>query len=189
MSIVQATGQGMAIRRSSKFRESQSGGGGSYSLVDSVTGTTNGSTTQGGSSASRGLAGRFTASKSYTVTKVVIPLFKTGSPSWNLSVSIYSHDSGNDRPLSIVGTGSSTISTTTLTGSITDYEFLVNASITSGDTFWVFMLGDGYQDASNVVNWDRYSVSLTNAYWVWTGATWSAGSNTRRMKLATYETV
>lgn len=119
------------------MRTIAAGGGGSCTTVkDQVTGTTAATTTDG----YQWIFSRFTAASSYTTCKVRMRLMKTGTPSGNMTMKVYSHNAGANSPNAILGTSQNFVSAdvpaSPTPGDVTK-DFLTPFSIASGTIYWV----------------------------------------------------
>ena len=115
----------------------------------------------------------FTATDDYYITRVSVPLKKSGSPSMNVKCRIYS-ESGN-KPDSLLGVSTTTLDVSTLTTSYvyTDFDF-VGVSISSGVTYCIALVPDA-QDSGNYPLWqvDNSEVGEYRGYSD-TGLVWTA---------------
>jgi hypothetical protein len=97
-------------------------------------------------------ASDFVAGSSYSLDKISLKLSKSGSPTANLTVHIYSESSS--KPNASLGE-SGAIASSTLTTSAADYEFTFASaiSITSGTHYWVVLMLNGNAHGTNYVKW------------------------------------
>lgn len=162
------------------------GGPPSSTLKDSNTAASNGSTTFSNGANLKYIGSGFVAGATYTLTSVDMYMAKTGSPSFNISCEIWSNNSGD--PGSIVGSGSTnTIAASSITGSEAVYTWTgLNASITSGTTYFIVLICDTVGDGSNNIQLHRNAVSANQIDTSPNGSTWTNASGTRRSKFATY---
>jgi len=128
-------------------------------------------------------SGKFTASSSYTVTKVDVNLNKTGTPTFNVRVHIYTVSGGV--PNTDISTPSAWVSAnqtwiTSFTG--------ISASLTSGQTYCIVLESDVvHGDGSNYGLW-RYTFDGGNGTWYQSssGSGWSNQSGNTRGEFAVY---
>lgn len=95
-------------------------------------------------------ATKFTAGAAYTVTKVTAPLYKTGTPTFNLTCAIF--DTSLNLPNAQVGTASDAISVAGFpTSEGADATFVnLSASLTNGVAYWVVIFKSSGSDNFNV---------------------------------------
>lgn len=162
------------------------GGGTTYTLVDSLTGTTSGSYTPGNSGLNAdAYAVEFTPSTSYTIVKVVLPLSKTGAPTQNYTCEIWTQSTS--LPAALVGSASAAVNGSTFAASETDVEFFPTAAVTSGTPYYVVLRASA-RDASNYANWHRVTTAGRIDVYNAAGPAWTNASTTRRCKFKTYST-
>jgi len=156
---------------------------------------TSGFSTQGDSNNFKyGLATKLTANggvgagNSYTIGKVRLRLYKTGSPAYSLYVKILA-DNGAGAPSSTqVGTESVGVATSTLASSEGDIDFSPLATLVSGTVYWLVLHGDNTAvDAANFVNWPFHTTASSQAYRSGSGTVWSSYATTRINKFITYK--
>lgn len=163
-------------------------------LKDSNTAASNGTTVFGGAASTKYMASRFTAATSYTLTRVDVYLDKIGSPTFNITASIYTDNAGN--PGTLIGSGSTnSIGAGSVTGSEALYSLTgLNATINTGiaTTYFIVFTVDTVGDITNHCRWHR-NASTTNqasgSHKIVESAdasTWSTSSSTRQSKFATY---
>lgn len=96
-------------------------------------------------------AGDFVAGSTYTVTKVTLNLTKNTNPTFNYRVGIYT-DSGSTLPSTLVGSMSDWVNAANIVNG--DMDFTMNASVTSGTTYWIVVESDRaaftFQDGFNI---------------------------------------
>jgi hypothetical protein len=109
-----------------------------------LTGTTDGTLTIGDTSARRYRATKFiTGEDAIYVCAADVQMSRTESPSWNLRVAIYSHDSEGDQPDAQIGTGSSAVAASTLPTSEDAVRFSnISASLSASTTYWMVVWSD-----------------------------------------------
>jgi hypothetical protein len=96
---------------------------------------------------------KFTAAGNYKICKAVMSLSRTGSPVGNLTASIYSHDSGGDKPDALVGSASSNVAKGDVPTTTTDVAFSdMVAQLTSNTTYWLILKSGAADDGSNKIN-------------------------------------
>jgi hypothetical protein len=137
------------------------------------------------SSTLRWLAQRFTASASYDACKIILPLSKTGSPTFTFNVSIYTDSPGN--PGTMIGSSDS-MSAADLTETETDYSFDISAPvIASGSTNWIVIQSVTTQDPLNYIWWHRSTSALADSINSSSdGSTWAEVSAARISKYKIY---
>ena len=119
----------------------------------SETGSVDGSYGIGKSATRQWVATEFVANGNYTVCAVDLYLAAIGSPTFNITAYIYSHDAVESDPDAQIGTGSDSIDSSTLGGTDTAVKFEnMDATLVSGTTYWLVTYCDG-ADISNYVNW------------------------------------
>ena len=105
------------------------------------------------------IAQKFTSQVTLTTATVACRLSRNGSPAFNVSCVLYSHNPANSSPLAPMGTESAPIAASTMPDSATDIVFSnVVASITNGGTYWV-VLKTSAASNPNFVNWFYISSS------------------------------
>lgn|SRR3972149_1871919 len=131
-------------------------------------------------------AGSFNATANRTPIKISMYMSKTGSPTGNVWLEIWSDSGGN--PGSIITNGqSANVDVSTLSGDWKDFTFSTFPSLTNGSQYWLVMKGDytysgthyanvgkNTADGSETVIRDNdlvspfgYSASQTIAYKLW----------------------
>lgn len=163
-----------------------SAGGDTYTLVDSFTGTTSGSYTPGQSGLNaNAYAVEFVAggTGTYTITKVVLPLSKTGTPTQTYTVEIFS--TTGTLPSAIVGTASAAVAASTFAASETEVDFFPSATVTAGTTYYIVLRASAL-DATNYANWHRVTTTGRIDVFNAAGPAWTNASTTRRLKFKTY---
>jgi hypothetical protein len=132
----------------------------SYTLKDNRTGSPTGTSTPGVTQTDLHFAYKFTASSSYAVSKIELPLYKNNSPTFTVDAAIFSHDSGEDDPSSLVGSWSGTVNAADLPAAGGTYVAFTgtSADLISGTVYWIVIRCSGY-DASNYIHWERDSVA------------------------------
>ena len=92
---------------------------------------------------------QFTASGSYTLTRVDVSLKSNNNPTMNLTCEIWSDD-GSNSPSASLQAATATLDTSTLTASFADYTYNFSGlSITSGTKYHIVL----YVDATNGSNY------------------------------------
>ncbi len=155
--------------------------------ADVLNGTNNQSVPLGSGSGTTYGAFSFTAGSSYTLCAVQIPLKKTGTPSYTLAAYVYS-DSSN-APSSLIGTGSASINTSTLTTSYTNITFTgLSAALTSSTQYWIVIVSTSApNDSTNFANWGSTGSLCTPYFAISTsGSAWASGGACITGILTTY---
>jgi len=103
------------------------------------------------------VAGRmvFGGTNGSTICKIVIYADKEGSPTQNYYASIWSHDSGEDDPDTIIGDESDAVNGASFPADFDSVTFSFSGSkptLTNGTVYWIVLRADGI-DASNYINW------------------------------------
>lgn len=126
------------------------------------------------------VATKFTAgAASYDVTKVTLSLEKVGTPSFTVTVSIYSDSAG--RPSAKQGNGSKTsgsIDVSTFTTGYLDYDFLFTSGneghVNSGAAQWVAIIcSSSPNDATNYIQWQGQALAADVSNKSPDGSTWT----------------
>jgi len=129
-----------------------SAGGGCSTAQDSEenTGTSQGNV--GSHSFYQYRAGNIDTTSAYTVCKVELSLKSVGSPTQDLTVSIYDDSSGE--PGSLVGTASDAVDASTIGSTFEWVEFTgISAVLSDATTYWVVIHADA-ADSGNYVHWE-----------------------------------
>lgn len=130
---------------------------------DSITGTTASSSTVGNTALRTYVATRFTAAASTTICKAVLRMDKVGSPTFNVTVSIWTHDGVDDDPETLIGVASGVVASSSFATSEADVEFTgISAAITSSTVYWVVVQVSALGDASHHIRWYNISESATD---------------------------
>lgn len=169
------------------------GGGGADVAKEVVSGTANSDRHYGGLGPDDWVAGSFTASNSYTLHRLDVKLFKTGSPTWTMKAYIYA-DLTNSPNGGLLGTASANLSASTVTGTSAGTASLVSftsmsVSITSGTKYWAVLGSSGSpHDFANYVSWQDFGGSATDfIYQSSDGSSWGAPVDTfERFIFTTY---
>ncbi len=159
------------------------GGGGSYVLKDSNTGTSTGSNNVTFGSASRMVAGSFTASATYTLARVDVYLSTVGSPNRDVVCEIWS--TTGTTPNAVIGTASAAVNSTTFPSSEGTVTFYPAASITSGTTYHI-NLKSTTSSSSNYFVWHRTNTTARIDQSNNSTVSWSNLSTANQVKFATY---
>lgn len=94
-------------------------------------------------SSGRYLASQFTASASYTIKKIYVPLRKVGSPG-SFTIALYSDD-GADDPDTLLASDTVTVSDTYLEYGVAE----ISQAVTSGTKYHVVLIANSGDDSSN----------------------------------------
>jgi hypothetical protein len=128
-------------------------------------------------------AARFSASNSYTLTRVDANLAKVGTPKFNLRAHIYSDANGSLG--SSLGTVSSFVSSNQ-----SGYVQFTNMSvrITSGTIYWIVLESDVARgDGANCQTWNYTSADGNGPSYISSdGANWSLNGNNTHGNFITY---
>ena len=116
----------------------------------------------------------FVAGSSYSLDKISLKLSKSGSPTANLTVHIYS-EAGSVPNASLGESGA--IAASTLTTSAADYEFTFASpiSITSGTHYWVVLMLNENAHATNYIKWHGDGTTANGGHGYGRGAAGWAG--------------
>lgn len=118
------------------------------------------------------IAAGFTNTTACTICKIVAHnISKNGSPTMNISISIYSSLAG--LPNAIVGTGSATVSASTLPSSLSDFTFTGLSATLSANTLYYVVIQADATDGSNNVNWKQQTVTGPSSYKSANGLGWT----------------
>jgi hypothetical protein len=119
-----------------------------------------------------------------------VPIYKLGSPTFNIQAGIYSHDSMNNSPNALIGSASATVSATTLgtsdPGTLVQFTGL-SASLALGTTYWVALWVSGVGDASNYVIWSYGGAADSSFSLDSDGAGVWGGFGTRHLRFAFFK--
>ena len=122
-------------------------------LVQSEGGTDDGTYTVGEAAFATYRATKIVAdwvSGSKTICAVSMKLAKVGSPTNNLTLSIYSHNAGVDEPDSVISTSDS-MAMSGMPGAAAEFTFTgLNAALTHGTTYWLVLFADGMDAANHI---------------------------------------
>ena len=160
-----------------------------YTAKDSITGTTTSPLRLNYDASSIWRATNFTPSSSYTVTRIDIPFYKIGSPTFNVTCGIY--NSSSYLPTTIVGTASTGVSSSTAPGSEgTPLSFIgVSAAVTSGTEYQVvcWKSSGAGSDYTNYLNWVIIAGSVNQkANKSGDGSSWATDQSYVRHKFILY---
>lgn len=103
------------------------------------------------------IATKFTANGDYTYCGANLSLTKTGSPTMNLTVCIYTHDGVEDDPADAgqVGTCSDAVAASSVGTSETEVSFSgMSAGVSSGTVYWIVLVSSAAGDVSNNIVWN-----------------------------------
>lgn len=170
------------------------GGGGADTQKEVVYAAPNSSQTYGGLGPDDWLASSFTASNTYTLHRVDVVLYKTGSPTWTMKAYIYA-DLTNSPFGGLLGTPSGNVSASTVTGtdnaSASTNSFTgLSVSMVSGTKYWVVLGSTGSpHDFANYINWLKYGGTGGASDIIYKssdGSSWSMADNFEKCPLITY---
>lgn len=123
-------------------RRGQAPTAGCSTITDSATAATSATMGLGYNAGTTYNAQSFVAGSSYTLCAVDVYLTKVSTPTYTLNAYIYSNVSS--LPGSLVGTGSSNVSASTVAASEGAIKFSdMSASLTSGTTYWIVLKATG----------------------------------------------
>lgn len=112
------------------------------------------------------LAAKFisTNADAYVACGADLKLAKAGAPNGNLTVEIWTWDGVNDKPGTIVGTGSSGVPATSLPGAADWVAFAdIHASITPGNAYAVVLKSSATDDGTNHITWSYFFTGAPKA--------------------------
>lgn len=167
---------------------SVSGGGGSCdTLAESCTSGSGSGYSLGNISTRKYLSTRFTTSASRSICKIACSLQSVGSPTFSVNAYIYTDNNGE--PGSVVGTGSSAVSASSIPTSFSDVEFSnVSATLSSGTVYWVVLVCSSVGDTENKLRWqygDCFDAEEINSSS--DGSTWDTTSTSVSLLFKLYE--
>lgn len=152
-------------------------GGSCTTLADSQVGTQNQNEPLGNQASNTYGGMFFTASSTYTLCGLVLPLKKVGSPTYSQNFYIYSLV--GTTPGSLVGSGSTALAASSLSSSYVNTSITgLNVPIVSGTTYWVVPVSSGApNDNTNYVSWGATASGCGSYFAISTaGVSWSSGS-------------
>lgn len=155
----------------------------SYVLKDSNTGTSTGSNNVTFGSASRMVAGSFTAGSSYTLARVDVYVATVGTPVRDITCQIWS--TTGTTPDAAIGTESAAVSTSTFPSSEGVVTFYPGATITSGTTYHIVLKGTT-SSSSNYFVWHRTGTTARIDQSNDSTVSWSNLSTGNQVKFAAY---
>lgn len=104
----------------------------------------------------------FVAASSYTMCKIELSVIKIGTPSYTVTVSIYTDSA--DHPGTLVGTGSAAVNVSTFGTSYGNITFTgMSASITSGTRYWYVMQATS-APPNDMTNYSRIGYGVGTQY-------------------------
>lgn len=103
------------------------------------------------------LAQQFTPTRAGKIDRIDIKIYKTGSPTGNVSVEIWS-DNGSDLPNALLGGASANVDVSTLgadPGDFVTFTFTAanQPTIVASTKYWIVFAGDYTQDTNNCAQW------------------------------------
>jgi hypothetical protein len=106
------------------------------------------------------VAQSFTPVSGISVNVIRVPLFKSGSPTDNVSVQIWS-DTGASLPNASIATAANVYSGSSLSASAawTEFQFSTPVALTSGTKYWIVVQRSGAMDSANYYLVSRATVS------------------------------
>lgn len=115
----------------------------SNSLIYQISGT-GFSQADFGFNSTQKFAFRFKAPHNFTLTSVIVSLFKTGSPGDAVRIRLHSHDGGSNTPDAILGTVLQSVTTTPA-----NYTLTFNQALTADAYYWIVFDRTGANDSLN----------------------------------------
>jgi len=157
-----------------------------YVFYDRNTAATTGSEAVGHLTSAQWVAFIFTAVNSFTVTQAVLRLSRTGSPTFNVDVRIYTDNAGN--PGTLIGTGSGTVAASSVATSESDVMFTgLSAAITAGTKYHIVIHCSATQNSSNDLLWEHsFGVAADIVHNSTDGSTWSTFNSSVKSKYTLY---
>jgi hypothetical protein len=155
----------------------------SYVLKDSNTGTSTGSYTVTFGSSSRQVAGSFQPATSYTIKRIDVYLEKVGSPSREITCSIWS--TTGTTPNAQEGVVSASVNTSTFPTSEGTVTFYPELAVTGGTTYHIALTGTS-SNSSDYFRWHRTGGSFRVDQAANPVTTWSNLSTSNQIKFAAY---
>ena len=141
-----------------------------------ITNSTTGSLAIGRYATAVWVATRFTnTAGSFTTASATLRLSKSGSPTGLLSAHIYSNDIGTNAPSVEIGSGSLTVSESSLGSTEGDVEFAgMSVGLTNG-IYWLVVKKSGDPNSSNYSVWHYQSATYfaSGLLYAWSGSAWS----------------
>lgn len=132
-------------------------------------------------------AQKFTASSSYSATKVLVYLAKQGSPTDNAVIAVQADSSGSPSGTDLATATKSGASLTTSSAAYT-LTLSGSVSITSGQTYWIVLRRDSSTDNTNYYLPSSGVYSGSSFYVKSSGGTWSAGTDLKSWHIETMST-
>jgi len=155
--------------------------GGCTTVRDSVTGSSNGVTTDGYNY----LACRFTAGASYTTCKALFDLWKTGT--WNIQ--LWSHNAGSNQPSALLATSANNpaVASTASPGAAVAFTSLATA-LTSATIYWIifFHSGGGTFSGTNFFSSRQGTLASGRIMVSTNGSTWAEADTGSASAFVTY---
>lgn len=152
---------------------------------DFSTGGTTNSQSVMNSSSTRYTAQAFTASATYTACAADIYCSKTASPTFNLTLAIFTDSAGS--PGTLVGSRSNAVAASALSttdGTLQSFTGL-SASLVSGTAYWLILECSANPDVTNFIEWERRNVSTTIKQSA-DESSWATLTTSRRSKMIIY---
>lgn len=121
------------------------------------------------------------------ICKIALWLSKTGSPTRNYYARIYTHDSGNDTPDTVIGTSDAVASSSVGESEEKVYFTLSTPSsaLSNGTTYWVGLNTASY-DGSNYLNWHITDGATERIFDSADGSSWSYRASSKTCKWEIY---
>jgi hypothetical protein len=119
----------------------------------------------------------FVATSTYTISSINLFLQKVGSPSWDITVALYSNNT--NKPGTLISL-SSTVASSGVPGTETETSFTLGGSIINGTTYWLVLNGASVGDVSNYIKWHSVSGTYPGYFQTQKSAdaiTWAGFSN------------
>jgi hypothetical protein len=136
-------------------------------------------------------AGAFTASESYSVTKILANIKRYGSPSGSIFVSIYATTGSVGQPTgSALGTSDGvTINAVSTSGENKEFVFSTPVSLTNGVTYAMVFSGNWTTSATNYARPASIPKTGVNLFYGNGSGTWTQDATNYNMYYITYKTV
>lgn len=134
---------------------------------------------------------RFIAESTDTICAVDVYLYKAGTPSDTMTITVHIYSDAFDEtthlPNTSLGSSSTTIYAADLTTEEAAYKFSgLSVSLTNGVHYWVVVVSNEY-NASNYFVATAESVGTTENVAKWNGSAWSTASTARTLKYVLYK--
>jgi hypothetical protein len=134
---------------------------------------------------------RFIAESTDTICAIDVYLYKAGTPSDTMTITVHIYSDAFDEtthlPNTSLGSSSVTIYAKDLTTEEAAYKFTgLSVDLTNETHYWVVVVSNEY-DASNYFLWTAESGGTTENLAKWNGSSWSTASTARTAKYVLYK--